>query len=253
MRRTAVLIFLALALAACQQAAKPDPSAISANKAIFDQVRTGQDQAVLDQLQPGPKRDEAATMLARLKSVIPPNAPTSATPVAASIAKAPGGQVEALVVEYDFPDRAVRFATTLTQAKGAKDWKLHSFSVLEASKKELAPNTLSLERRSPGQLAFFALAVTSPILMIAAFVKVLRTPGLQNRWLWAAFAFVGLFSFQMNWASGTMLVQWMSLQILGFWMAKAASHFDPWMISATVPIGALLILGGLVARKPKAA
>lgn len=99
---------------------------------------------------------------------------------------------------------------------------------------------------------FFALAVTSPILMVAALVKVLRTPGLTYKWLWAAFAFVGLFSFKMNWATGVMLVQWMSLQILGFWLAKGPSRFDPWMISATVPIGALLILSGLVARKSRA-
>jgi len=251
MRRTAVLIFMALVLAACQQAIKPDAAALAANKAAFDQIRMGQDQAVLGQLQPGPKRDEMAAMLVRLKSVIPPSAPLSATPVATSIANPAAGKVEALAVEYDFPDRAIRFATTLTQAKGTTGWKLHSFSVLEASKKELAVNTLSLDRRAPGQLAFFALAVTSPILMLAALIKVLRTPGLQNRWLWAAFALVGLFSFQMNWATGTMLVQWMALQIVGFWMVHGASQFEPWMISATVPIGALLILGGLVARKPK--
>jgi hypothetical protein len=251
MRRTAVLIFLALVLSACQQAAKPDAAALAANKAVFDQIRTGQSEAVLGQLPPGPKRDEMAATLTRLKSVIPPGAPLRATPVATSIASPAAGKVEALVVEYDFPDRAIRFATTLTQAKGASGWKLHSFSLLEASKKELAINTLSLDRRSPAQLAFFALAVTSPILMLAALIKVLRTPGLQNRWLWAAFALVGLFSFQMNWASGAMLVQWMALQIVGFWMVHGPSQFDPWMISATVPIGALLILGGLVARKPK--
>jgi hypothetical protein len=252
MRRTAVLIFLAIALAACQAAVKPDASAVAANRVLFDQIRTGQDQAALAQL-PDAKKDEMAAMVARLKSVIPPVAPRSATPVAASLGNPPGGRVEALVMEYDFPDRTIRFATTFTEPKGTHGWKLHSFSVLEASHQELAANTLSLERRSPGQLGFFALAVTSPILMLAAFIKVLRTPGLANRWLWAAFAFVGLFSFQMNWASGVTLVNWMALQILGFWLTKSPSQFEPWMISATVPIGALLILGGLVARKPKAA
>ena len=87
-------------------------------------------------------------------------------------------------------------------------------------------------------------------LMLAAVIKVLRTPGLTYRWLWVAFALVGLFSFQMNWATGVMLVQWMALQIVGFWLSSGPSQFDPWMISATVPIGALLILSGLVARKP---
>jgi len=252
MRRTAVLIFLTLLLAACQQPVKPDQTAVDANKALFDQIRTGQEQGVLAQMSPDAQA-EGAAVLAKIKAVIPATPPKSITPVAASVAAGPGGRIEVLVVEYDFADRAIQFATTLAQPKGAKDWKLGNFRLLEKTHKELAPNTLSLAGRSPGQLAFFALAFTSPILMLAALVKVLRTPGLQNRWLWAAFALVGLFSFQMNWGNGLVLVNWMALQIVGFWLVKGPSQFEPWMISATVPIGALLILGGLVARKPKAA
>jgi hypothetical protein len=251
MHRTAVLIFLALALAACQPAAKPDAAAVAANRTLFDQIRTGQDQAVLSQLPAGPKRDEMTAVLTRLKTVIPPTQPVSATPVGASLATTPGGRVEVLVMEYDFPQRTVRLATTLAEPKGTQGWKLANFNLMEASHQELAPNTLSLDHRSPAQLAFFALAITSPLLMLAAFVKVLRTPGLANKWLWAAFAFVGLFSFQMNWTTGALLIQWMSLEIVGFWMAHGPSRFDPWLMSATVPIGALLILGGLVARKPR--
>ena len=253
MSRIAVLIVLALALFGCQKAVKPDAAALSVNRTLFEQIRTGQDDAILGQQPPGPRRDQMAASLAKAKSVLPAAAPVSATPVADSLATGPGGRVEALVVEYDFADRTVRFATTLGQPKGVPAWRLLSFGLVEASHAELAPNTLSLSGRSPGQLAFFALAVTSPLLMLAAFVKVLRAPGLDNRWLWAAFSVVGLFSFQMNWANGRVLVQWTALQIVGFWLAHGPSRYEPWMIGATVPIGALLILGGLVARKPKAA
>jgi len=252
MRRTAVLIFLTLLLTACQPAVKPDQTAVDANKALFDQIRTCQEQGVLAQLSPQ-AQTEGAVLLAKIKAVIPATPPKSITPVAATIAQGPGGRVEVLVVEYNFPDRAIQFATTLAQPRGTTGWKLGNFRLLEKTHKELAPNTLSLAGRSPGQLAFFALAFTSPILMLAALIKVLRTPGLQNRWLWAAFALVGLFSFQMNWGNGLVLVNWMALQIVGFWLVKGPSQFEPWMISSTVPIGALLILGGLVARKPKGA
>jgi hypothetical protein len=254
MRRTAVLIFLAVVLAACQAAIKPDSSALSLNHALFDQIRTGQDQAVLAQLPAEAKKDEMAAMMARLKTVIPTAAPSSITPVSETVATGKGGRENLLMVDYDFADRTIRFATRLAQPAGATGWRLASFSLLEASHQELAANALSLARRSPAQLIFFALAITSPILMLAALVKVLRTPGLTYRWLWAGFAFVGLFSFKINWASGAVLVQWLDLQIVGFWMAKGPSpHFDPWIISATVPIGALLILAGLAAQGPKAA
>lgn len=251
MRRWGVLCVVALALAACQAAVKPDPAALAQNKALFEQVRTGQSDAVLAQLPVGNRPAMAAT-LDQMKAIVPSAPPQSIKPVAASEASTPGGRAEVLAVEYDFADRTIRFTTRLVEPKGTQGWRLLSFSVLEASHKELSVNGLSPELRPPAQLAFLALAIASPILMLAALVKVLRTPGLQNRWLWAAFAFVGLFSFQMNWASGAMLIQWMALQIIGFWMAKGPSAFDPLFINATVPIGALLILAGLAARKPKA-
>jgi hypothetical protein len=252
MRRTAVLIFFALALAACQASLKPDAGALSLNRTVFDQVRAGQDQAVLSQLPAEAGKDQMAAMIARAKSVIPSVAPRSATPVAETIATGPGGREDLIQVDYDFSDRTVRFATRLIQPKGTQGWRLHSFSLLEATHQELAANGLSFDRRAPAQLGFFALAITSPILMLAALFKVLRTPGLTYRWLWAGFAFVGLFSFKINWATGTALVQWLDLQIVGFWMVKGTSpNFDPWIISATVPIGALLILAGLAARGPK--
>jgi hypothetical protein len=247
MLRTALFLILALTLAACQ-GAKPDPTVIAANRAIYEQIRDGRIDAVKAQMPPGADTPEMAAALARLRTLAPAGAPQGAKVITASILRTDAFAAAAVVVEYDYPDRTARFATTLQQPRGKTAWRLSNVQLQVATHKALAPNTLSLDHRSIGQLGFLALAITSPMLMLAALIKVLRTQGLANRGLWAAFAFVGLFSFQMNWASGGVLAQWMALQIVGFWMTSSPSRFDPWVIGATVPIGALLILAGLVAR-----
>jgi hypothetical protein len=251
MGRAAILFIVALALSACQ-GVKSDPAATAANRAAYDQIRTGQDAAITAQLGAGANAAATQAMLAKIRSLVPATPPVKSTVVASNTATSPAGRAHVETIEYDYRDRTARFETPLIEPKGTHGWKLRSFRIVVASHKELAPNTLSLANRSPGQLAFFGLAITSPLLMVAALIKVLRTPGLTYRWLWCAFALVGLFSFQMNWANGVMLVQWMALQIIGFWIAKGPSAFQPWMIGATVPIGALLILSGVVAKRPKA-
>ncbi|MFL5296621.1 MAG: hypothetical protein ACJ798_09605 [Phenylobacterium sp.] len=240
-------------LAACQRSPKADPGLVSANRAVFDQVRTGQVDAVLAQIPPGPNRDATAEVVGKIRGLLPPTPPRSATVVAQKSAASPKLHIEDLIVEYDYPDRAARFETTFEQPVGGQGWTLRMLRLAVATHQELALNTLSLGHRSPGQIVFFALAVASPIVMVAALIRVLRTPGLTYRWLWGALAFIGLFSFQMNWATGAMLIEWTSLQIFGFWLVKGPSQYEPWMIGATVPIGAMLILSGLVARPPRKA
>jgi hypothetical protein len=251
MRRIAVLITLAMALAA-GQAAKADPAGIAANRTLYDQIHDGKVADVLAQMPPNANTPATVAAVTRLGSLIPPGAPRSSTVVANPSAETVAGHAQAVVAEYDYADRTTRFETAFQQPKGKTGLSLRSFRMQVATHKELQPNALSVANKSLPQLVYLALAVASPLLMIAALIKVLRTRGLANKGLWAAFSLVGLFGFEMNWANGSVLVDWMSLRIIGFWMASSPSAFDPWIISATVPIGAMLILAGLVAKPAKA-
>jgi hypothetical protein len=250
MRRTAVFILfgLALALAACQ-GLKPDPAALSASQTVFDELRTGQVPAILAQLPPQANTPAMAASLAKLHTMLPPDPPRSSKLVNASTVDAAGaGRSQVLVREYDYADRAALFETRFQAAPGSHDWKLRAFHLQVATHKQLAVNTFSFDGKTPAELIFFALAITSPLLMVIALVKVIRTKGLTRKWLWGIVCFLGLFTFQINWATGALLVQWTTFQIFGFGLISSPSQFDPWFIRATLPAGALLILAGLIAR-----
>lgn len=256
MRRLVLIILLAAAAVACQ-ALKPDPAAVAASRAVFDDLRLGRDAALLAKLPPQLQTPEATAQIDRLRTLLPPGDPRGSTIVGSSIVEIAGkGRSEALNTEYDYGNRIVLFKTRLFQPPGARDWRANGFYLQVATTRQLAVNSFTLAGKPLAQIAFLAFAVASPLLMIVALVRVIRTPGLKRKWLWGILAFVGLFTLQMNWTAGAVVVQWLSVQLIGFGVQSSPSHFDPWIVKATLPLGALLILAGLWAnpvRKPSPA
>ena len=161
------------------------------------------------------------------------------------------GRVEAVSLEYDYGTARTLFQTRLFRPLGAKDWRVSAFNLHVATARELAVNRLAPVGKSALQYVYLALALSSPLMMIAALVKVLRTPGLTYKWAWAPLCFIGLVGFQQNWATGQTLVVWNSVQFFGLRVSNSGSAFDPWFITATVPVIALLVLGGVIANPPR--
>ena len=257
MHRAAWVILLAVLVSACQ-AITPDQNAVAITRAVYDELRSGQDTALAARIHPGMITPATAAQFSKLRTFVPVGEPTGSKVVSSSVAEVKGhGRYASLSIEYDYPDRAALFRTQLYEPPGAHVWQVKGFNLEVATERELAVNRLTLANRSVVQGMFLALAIASPLLMLAALVKVIRTPGLERKWLWGLMAFLGLFTFHANWSTGYVLVQWYSLQFLGFGLTPAPSRFDPWFVDATVPLGALLILAGiwatpLVARKPVA-
>lgn len=68
-----------------------------------------------------------------------------------------------------------------------------------------------------------------------------RSEGIKRRWLWTLGAALGLGQFTLNWSTGA----W-GIRPLGFFLfgsaAFKASPFDPWMLSFSLPIVAVIFL-----------
>ncbi|HZZ33860.1 MAG TPA: hypothetical protein VFE10_17890 [Phenylobacterium sp.] len=251
MRRAALIILLALAAVACQ-GVKADSDAVSLTRAIYDELRLGQDSALVAHASAALSGPQAAAQYARLRGVIPAGEPHSTKLVAQAVRDIPGkGRAEAVAVEYDYGTRKALFQTRLLRPLGTRDWRVAAFNLHVATARQLAPNRLAPVGKSALQYAYLALALSSPLMMIAALVKVLRTPGLTYKWAWAPLCFIGLVGFQQNWATGQTLIVWNTVQFFGCWLSNTGSAFDPWFITATVPVVALLVLGGVLASPPR--
>lgn len=249
------LVFLAFGplLASCQ-AMKLDPKIDAATKAGFDDLRRGDNAALDSLLAPELKTPDAAAKLAQLRAYVPNITPRGRRTVGWNFVELQHGDATADVTdEYDFGDRIVLWNTRLHRASSSSPWLIQGLHANSATISALAANRFTLAGKAPLQLLFLLAAVLSPALMISALVKVIRTKALRRKWLWGIAAFGGLFSFQMNWATGQIFSNFLTVQFIGSGASRGDSAFAAWVLTLTIPIGAALILTGVWANPDRAA
>ena len=251
-RRLLVFLGASLLLASCQ-VTTPDPATYQAAHSAFDELRRGDFATLNRQLAPNLKMADAPAKLTQLRQIIPMEPIRSRRAVGSRLLLHPGGEDAVdITEEYDFGDRKLLWNTHLHRGSVADPWEVQGFQATNSTVKELAANNFTLRGKTPAQYLFLMATVLSPVLMIMALARVIRTKGLRRKWLWGIAAFLGLFSFQMNWATGQIFATWGTVQLLGAGATRGDSAFAAWVLTMTIPIGALLILTGVWANPARA-
>ena len=107
----------------------------------------------------------------------------------------------------------------------------------EQSQKEL--NSFSLVKKSALHYVVFTLAILIPLFIAATLIVCIKTPIRRRKWLWIIFILLGFGSIQINWTSGEYAIQLLTVYLFGA-SAIAYGIHAPWIISASVPIGAII-------------
>jgi hypothetical protein len=118
-------------------------------------------------------------------------------------------------------------------------YKALAMSYTEVTKPDEAAQAFWAPGRTSGQWLFLALAVATPAFMLWTVVRVLRAPVLGGRLFWALACIAGMGTLWMDWTSGVTGFLPYSLRLMGFGLEKGPSPLSPWMVSLTLPIGAL--------------
>jgi hypothetical protein len=118
-------------------------------------------------------------------------------------------------------------------------YKALAMSYTEVTKPDEAAQAFWAPGRTSGQWLFLALAVATPAFMLWTVVRVLRAPVLGGRLFWALACIAGMGTLWMDWTSGITGFLPYSLRLMGFGLEKGPSPLSPWMVSLTLPIGAL--------------
>jgi hypothetical protein len=106
-----------------------------------------------------------------------------------------------------------------------------------ASQKEI--NKFSLNGKSAVQFMVLAMAAVSAIFVLVTAYFCIRTPMPKRKWLWLLFVLVGIGSISVNWTTGQYWIQ--PLYVMLFLSpANSAGPFAPWIISTSLPIGAII-------------
>lgn len=115
-----------------------------------------------------------------------------------------------------------------------------SMSYTEVTDDDEAAQSFWATGKTPGQHLFLVLALATPVFMIWTAVRVFRAPALEGRLAWALLCLVGMGTAWMDWTSGITGFMPTSLRLMGFGLERGPSPLAPWMVSLTLPVGALL-------------
>lgn len=107
----------------------------------------------------------------------------------------------------------------------------------EVSQKEL--NAFSFSSKSALHYLVFLSAVIVPLFIFTTIFICARTPIPRRKWLWIIFIFLGVGAIAINWTTGQYAIQLPSVNLFGA-AATKASPYAPWIIKASLPLGAII-------------
>lgn len=107
----------------------------------------------------------------------------------------------------------------------------------DASQKEI--NAFGLSSKSGLQYLVLSLAVLVPVFILFTLIVCVRTPIQRKKWLWVIFVLLGVGAIQVNWTNGSYGFQLISINLFGA-SATAAGPAAPWILSASIPLGAIV-------------
>ena len=139
--------------------------------------------------------------------------------------------------EYEFETGWNIANTALRKVDG--DYEVTGVNVYQTEDSQGNINAFTLSSKSFLQYFVLFLAIIVPVFIIVTLVVCIRTPIQKKKWLWIIFILLGVGAIQVNWTNGAYAIQVLSVQFLGA-SAFSAGPAAPWVISASIPFGALI-------------
>jgi len=141
---------------------------------------------------------------------------------------------------YQLEFKNVWSLLTVTVVGISENQKIYRFQVDQAPKSLEAINAFTFSDKSFRHYIILLIAIGIPIFIIYEIVLRIRTK-MKRKWLWIIYMLFGFGRYSINWTNGQMAIQLRYIQLFSAHASKSAPY-APWIISFSVPIGALFFL-----------
>jgi hypothetical protein len=243
MNRSSAGVCMLLLLGACSQEQwmqrLASPAEQSTARGYIDHLRNREFNDIdiaADMTIAGPALD---TTLGKMAELIPSGAPTSVKLVGAQRFSMSGATTLNLTFEYQFPGRWV-VANVATKFKEGVT-TIVGFHVYPESSSLESANRFTLSGKSVLQYVVLGAAIAAGLFTLAVLVVCIRTKMTRRKWLWILFILFGLGKVSVNWTTGQWGFMAFAAQLFGA-SAVAVSTYSPWIVSVSLPVGAVLFL-----------
>ena len=243
--RTCAIVLILWLAAAC--APRLGLASDAATQAVFDQVRRHDFAAIESRLPPLLRTAVTDARLQADAAKIPDQPAQAVKLVSFNSSVGPAGRQTSVTREYFYTDRVLVISTAILEQSGRSQAGLApqvvAFNVQPFPRAALAFGRFNLAGKSMTQYFVFALAVLIPLVLVYALVRLARDRTTRWKWLWTLFILSGFTRMSLNWVTGAILFQPISILLLGASVSRGALDVSPWIVSISLPLGALIYLG----------
>jgi hypothetical protein len=241
-----LLVALGVLLAGCDQKAllgkfvPKDDDAFA--RRFLDTVRAG-DYAAADQMLDASLRGEkSASGLLDLNRVFAHGEPISIEVIGCNLFTNASTQgttrTTNLSYQIHFPEEWAAGTVVVGHPGSAMSVLGSQFQAIPDSLQAL--NRFTFAGKSFFHYLVFAVCIAVPTLILITLIVCIRSR-IRRKWLWIIFILLGFVQFQFDWASGHFGVQPLSFALFGA-SAFRSGPYAPWMLSFTIPIGAIIFV-----------
>ncbi|WP_420478580.1 hypothetical protein [Brevundimonas sp. FT23028] len=249
-----LLFLLTLLLAGCTLP-KVDPAREAQADRVYELLRRNDVAGLREMAGPILLQQDLPEAVQQMQSHIHASTPTAVETAAWNLNIVNGDATYEVARLYSHPEGKVQVRVTMMRSGDApyRVEGLHvmrvSPALLKAHEESIKASGFTLTGKTPAHYAVLGAAV----LAFLACVVTAVTAGIRRRWLWMIGCLFGFGKVALNWTTGAMFVQPISIALLGAGALKGLGPADPWVISASIPLPAILFwaLGRWRKKAPK--
>lgn len=130
---------------------------------------------------------------------------------------------------------------SLEEEKNQNSSWITSFSIRPLTSLEKKDRLFSFEGKSTFQMLFFICFLLVPLFVLFSLIQFIRMPIACQKTSWLIFIAVGITCFSLNWATGKISFEPITIMLVGSGFSKVGIYL-PWMFNISIPLGAILFL-----------
>lgn len=237
------LVLVLLLLSGCDRQAVFERSIpqddVEFSRQYIDLLRDGNFEAVEGIIDPALRGAQLRYQLEQIAAFFPDDSPADIRPVGVMTDTRGDATEITVTLQYSYPDQWI--LVDVQQSKSDQGVMVTGINVQPT--RDALENFHEFRLADKGAVHYLvlALAVVVPLLVILALVLCIRTPKLKAKWLWVLFILPGFTQLTLNWTDGSLVFTPYAVQLLGA-SIFANSPYTPWMLSVSVPVGAIVFL-----------
>lgn len=254
-----LLIAVMLCLGGCALP-KADPAREAQVDRVYEIVRRGDEAGLMAIGTPDMQAQDLDAAFAELPRHIYASTPTEAVTVQWAVqsqATAGSGSrsIYRLVRRYSHPEGDVNVDVTLV-SQGDADWRVDGFwaarTTAEGTRQaqaQIDAARFTLAGKSPTHFLMLGGAILSTVLSLVSVI----VAGFRRRWGWMFGNLFGFGQVAINWTTGALGFSPIYVSLLGAGIMKTMGPADPWILSVSLPLPAILFwaLGKWRKKTPK--